>query len=51
MNWVAILLLGLAGFFGGGAWTFRENRGLPFWILVALAVLCLAGGALYAWSP
>ena len=51
MTWVPIVLLGLAGFFAGGAWSFRqqENR-TAFWILVVMAVLALAGAGLWAWD-
>lgn len=52
MNWLPILLLGLAAFFAGGAYSMKNlGNTVAMWILIALALLSLVGGALYAWSP
>ena len=52
MSWLPVLLLAFAGFFVGGAWSFRKqaNR-IGFWILMALAALCVVAAILWSGSP
>jgi membrane protein DedA with SNARE-associated domain len=51
VTWVPILLLGLAGFFAGGAWSFRsQGNRTATWVMAALAVLALVGAVAWAWD-
>ena len=53
MNWLAIVLLGAAGFFIGGAISFWRNqsRRRGAIILTIAAVGCIIASFLWAWQP
>jgi hypothetical protein len=53
VNWLAIVLLGAAGFFIGGALSFWRNqsRRRGAIILIFAAVGCIIAAFLWAWQP
>lgn len=53
MSWLAIVLLGAAGFFIGGAISFWRNqsRRRGAIILTIAAVGCIIASFLWAWQP
>ena len=52
MQWTAIVMLALAGFLGGGAFSFfKQGRRNAGWILSVLATLAIAAAFLWAWEP
>lgn len=51
MNWYAVILLGLAGFLAGGAYSMKsQGKAIAMVVLIVLAVMAFIGGALYAWN-
>ena len=50
MSWAVIMLVALAGFLGGGAYSFaKQGRRNAMWILIVLAVMACVAAVLYAW--